>query len=391
MIRILLICLITLTSCDQLINSLAKEAGKNARQKDSVAFEYNEKPVAIDRYDIIERKKVGSDSLFLVRGYFLNGKKYYDSWQKNGEADGITTFYFPSGGIQYMLEYKDSRRYTLINSFDESGAKNDGGNLLKGNGRLKIYHPITGSLIYDANYKNGFHSGVYLEYFSDGNKKAQMNFRNDSLFGAYTKFYHSGKLMERGNADIAKGTGYQESFFENGKRRKYEQWLNGMPVKDVEYDEMGRLIRENSLINGEYIGTNFFYNSEGKLLSKGQLYNNMKHGNYEYFYLNGVRKSLEVYKYDTIVSETNWFDNGKLSSESKYKNGLKTGWYREYYMTGNLKLEQEYLKGMRHGTYKSYFNNGKLYNDGKFKDDELTGELKYYSEKGEFKGVKKYP
>jgi antitoxin component YwqK of YwqJK toxin-antitoxin module len=386
-----IITLIFFYSCDQIATSIAKEAGKEAWANDSLQFEYNEKPVATERYDILERKKVGDDSLYLVRGYYVKGDKYYESWQKNNEADGITTFFYPSGKVHYSVLYVDGRANTLLSSFGLNGEKNDAGNLKNGNGVLKIYHPFTGDLIQEIHYRNNVYHVKYLEFYSDGRKKSEHVFKNDSISGPFAKFYHNGIVMEKGDLNLTRGTGFKQLYFSNGKPKQYDEWKDGVQIAYKEFNELGQLVSENKIVDGKYIGTNTYYNSEGILLSKGQLYNNKKHGNYEYFYAGGAKKSLEVYSNDTILSETNWHENGKLSSSSIYKDGLKTGIYKEYYVTGNIKMEQVYVKGVKEGAYKSYFNNGKVYNDGAFKDDELTGELKFYSENGQLKGVKQYP
>lgn len=377
-------------SCDQVLNSIAKEAATEARNKDSMQFSYNEKPIATDKHDVVERKKIGQDSFYLVRSYFLSGEKYYDSWYKNDMPHGLTIFYFPSKKIQYTLEYKNGLAFSLINSFDEKGEKNDGGNLKNGTGTLKIYHPITGNLIYHTIYKDGLRHGKYLSYYSDGKKQDEMIFKNDTVMGPYVGYFHSGQIMRKGNLNLSISSGVQEEFYESGKQKKYDEWENGIQTKYKEYDENGYLVNEKETVDHKLIGTKYYYNNEGVMLSKGQTYNDKKHGVYEYYYSNGKKKSHELYRNDTVLTETVWYENGKISAESVYKDGLKTGVYKEYYPTGKIKVEQTYVAGIKEGPYKSYFNNGNVYNIGNFKDDELTGELKFYSENGKLKGVKQY-
>lgn len=382
--------LIAFCSCDQILNSIAKEAANEVRNKDSVQFSYNERPIASDKTEIVDRKKIGLDSFYLVRSYFSSGETYYDSWYKNDQPHGKTIFYFPNKKVQYTLEYKDGKTISIINSYDLKRQKNDGGSLKNGDGDLKIYHPITGILIYHSFYKNSLLNGKYISFYSDGKNQDVMFFKNDTVFGPYVKYYHSGQIMNKGNLNLATQTGIQEEFYENGKQKKYDEWKNGIQVKYKEYDENGYLINEKETIDDKLIGTKYYYNNEGVMLSKGQIYNDKKHGVYEYFYTNGKKKSHEIYRNDTVLKETVWYENGKISAESIYKDGLKTGVYKEYYPTGKIKVEQTYVAGVKEGSYKSYFNNGNVYNIGAFKDDELTGELQFYSENGKLKGVKQY-
>ncbi len=377
-------------SCDQIIGSLAKEKGNTARIKDSLAFLRTEQPVAADTFNIIERKKVGNDSFFLVRSYFLDGTPYYDSWHRNQEPHGLTTFYFNSGKIQYTVEYKNGHVFAVLNSYDQNGNKIDGGSLKNGTGDLKVYHPVTGSLIYKTEYKNGLKHGAYASFYSDGKKQEEANFKNDTLNGNYVKYFHSGNLNYKGVVKVPNQTGSYDYYYENGKLNKHDEWANGKQIAYDEYDEKGFLIKSKKMVGGDLIGTISYYNDEGILLSKGSMVNDRKHGKFETYYSAGKIKSLEVYSNDTLLTEKTWYANGVLSSESFYKDGLKTGIYKEYYVTGHIRSEQVYVKGMKEGVYKSYFDNGVVYNDGQFKNDSLTGDLKFYSKEGKLTRTKKY-
>lgn len=377
-------------SCGQILNSIAEETANEVRNRNSEEFAYNEKPIAIDTVTFLERKKIGEDSFYLVRSYFLTGKPYYDCWYKNNRPHGLSVFYFPSGKIQYSLEYKDGRNYSIMNSFDLKGQKNEGGSLKNGSGNLKIYHPITGELIFHTQFHKGLRNGRSFSYYSDSKKKAEFQFVNDTVFGEYFKYYHSGNIMSKGNINLREITGVVEDYYENGKLQKYDEMKNGKQIAVKEYDENGFLITEKSIIDNKLIGTKCYYSTEGILLSKGQTYNDLKHGNYDYFYPSGKIKTKEVYRNDTMLFETIWNENGKISVQNVFKDGLKSGICKEYYSTGNIKVEQNYLAGIKEGSYKSYFNNGTIYNDGTFKNDELSGDLKFYSENGKLKSIKKY-
>lgn len=373
-----------------MLRSVAEGAAESSNKRKAVIFEYNEKPISSEKQDVIERKKSGNDSLYLVRSYFLDGNVYSNVWYRNDQLDGVATFYSSIGKIQYILIYKNGKAYTLVNSFDLKGNKNDGGTLKNGSGTLKIYHPITGNLIYSSNYKNSYRNGECSSFYSDGLAQLKMAFKNDTSIGEYVEYYHTGKVKERGNVNMFTSTGNVEKYYSNGKLMSKDNWENGVQIEYKEYDENNFLVKEKATVDGKLIGTNYFYSTEGVLLSRGQMFDDKKHGDYEYFYSSGKLKSKETYSNDTLLTETIWHENGKLSVENFFKDGLKSGVCKEYYPTGNLKTEQAYVEGIEEGMYKSYFNNGKLYNDGKFKNGELTGDLKFYSDKGELTRVKKY-
>lgn len=381
---------ISLSSCEQVLRSAAEESAKASNLKDSLIFEYNEKPISSTRIDTLERKILGADTVVQVRGYFLNGNTYYECRYKNGSLHGTSAFYTSGGKLHYTLEYKDGRPVSLLNSYDLKGVPHDGGTLKNGTGSVKLYHPITGNLSYLAAFKNGLKHGLLESFFSDGNKHAARTFKNDTAIGEYVEYYHSGEIKEKGNMDMFRVTGSMASFYPGGKPKESARYENGVEVKHAGYDENGYLVNETALINGKYIGTKYYYTPEGKLLSKGQMFNHLKHGNYEYYYETGKRKTLEVYSNDTLLSETIWNEDGTLSVENIYKNGKKNGICKEYYITGHIRVEQMYVNGVEEGMYRSYFNNGQIYNEGQFKDGKLSGELKFYSEKGKLTHTKQY-
>jgi uncharacterized protein len=376
-------------SCGEILHSIAEESANEVNQENNEVYEADDL-VNKETFNVIDRKITGKDTLSLVQGYFLNGKKYYESWQQYSLPRGVTTFFYPSGKVSYTVLYKNGREFTLLSCFDKRGNPIDGGTLKDGTGTLIIYHPLTGKTMYKAEYKNGLRNGKYIGYFSDGKPGQEMTFLNDTMVGSYVKYYRSGKVYSKRNVDMRTETGVIDNYYANGNKQSHEEYRNGEQSTYTEYDVSGTVTEERKTINHELIGTKYFYGPEGKLISKERSLNGKRHGRHEFFYDNGKRKSLEIFRNDTVLSETIWFENGKISAESVYKNGRKTGVYKEYYATGNIRVEQTYVDGVEEGPYKSYFDSGKIYNDGQFKDGELTGDLKFYSKSGQLTRTKKY-
>jgi antitoxin component YwqK of YwqJK toxin-antitoxin module len=386
---LLIACSTMFFSCGQIVNSIIEESAKEVDQKNNEAFEETDY-LARDSFNIIDRNIMGADTLTLVQSYFYDGQKYYESWQNHGLAQGKTTFFYPSGKTRYSLLYVNGRPNTLLSCFDQQGRKLDGGTLKNGDGLLMTYDPYTGKLIYKSEYRNGLKNGSYTSCFSDGRKGAEAVFINDTIVGSYTKYYRSGKIYSKGNVDMRTETGIIDTYYANGNIQKRDEYRDGKRYAYIEYDLNGTVNDKKKLINGELIEEKYFYGSEGKLLSREHLMGDKKHGACEYFYNNGSKKSREIYRNDTLQSDTIWYSSGKISAESHYKNGLKTGVYREYYPTGTVRVEQMYVNGVEEGMYKSYFASGQIYNEGQFKDGKLSGELKFYSEKGKLTHTKQY-
>lgn len=382
------LCSAIFLSCGQIVNSIVEESAKDVDQRNNEEFE--EMTFMADTFSVIDTKVKGNDTLTLVRTYYMDGKAFFESWQDHGTAQGITTFFYPSGKVRYSLLYVDGYPNTLMSCFDAKGRQIDGGNLKAGNGSLIVYHPFTGHTMYNMTYRNGLRHGAYSAYFSDCKKGQEANFANDTLIGPYVKYYWSGKVHTKGNMDMRSTTGVLDIFYANGNIRKREEYRNGKQYAYMEYDVNGTLTEERKTIHGELTGTKYFYGSEDQLLSREQTLDGKRHGTSEYFYANGAKKSKETYRNDTLQSDTIWFQNGKLSAISSYKNGSKTGICKEYYPTGVLRVEQMFVNGVEEGMYKSYFANGRIYNEGQFKNGELSGDLEFYSEQGKHTHTKHY-
>ena len=76
--------------------------------------------------------------------------------------------------------------------------------------------------------------------------------------------------------------------------------------------------------------------------------------------------SGSVYGQEEVKKE--YFDNGKLRSETHYKNGKEEGVYKEWYKSGRKKLLRHYKNGIENGLRKEWDENGKLTVQGYFVD-----------------------
>ena len=63
---------------------------------------------------------------------------------------------------------------------------------------------------------------------------------------------------------------------------------------------------------------------------------------------------------DKITFEEEYYDNGKLSYELQYLNGLKHGEQLSYHTNGELQYKWQYLNDLKHGEQLSYHFDGEL-------------------------------
>jgi antitoxin component YwqK of YwqJK toxin-antitoxin module len=60
----------------------------------------------------------------------------------------------------------------------------------------------------------------------------------------------------------------------------------------------------------------------------------------------------------------------------------RRGIQREWYKNGQLRREEPYKDGLKHGTFKEWYDNGQLASERPYKEDLLHGTVKQWDEKG---------
>lgn len=109
----------------------------------------------------------------------------------------------------------------------------------KGNvqGRVtKLYKD--GSVLYEANFKDGKPDGIYECFYPDGKMIERGNFKEGKRHGRWTSYFASGRIeADRFYADGKKDSTYQ-TFFENGKpNEKYSFRKDGTKSIERHYDD----------------------------------------------------------------------------------------------------------------------------------------------------------
>ncbi|HEY1037770.1 MAG TPA: hypothetical protein VGF30_00115, partial [Bacteroidia bacterium] len=190
--------IITGSSCNEIIDKVAKENAAETRKLDSLDLISEEEnplesstPIS-DKFDIIEKYKQGTDSIHKVRTYYISGEKFSDELYKNHKRDGIFVFYYPNGNILCRLKCKDGHYDELLEVKSKRGKNLDGGNLKAGNGLLKIYNPETERVDFEMNLKNYLRQGEFMYYYATGDLKAKGHFDNDSIDGLLEVYFKNG-------------------------------------------------------------------------------------------------------------------------------------------------------------------------------------------------------
>jgi len=173
------------------------------------------------------------------------------------------------------------------------------------------------------------------------------------------------------------------------------------------------LVSLNGLIRSE--------DKDGNLISEISYKNNIKHGPYKIFYVNGQVQEegsnkdgkndgvITFYNRDSAFNYSQTFKDGVMHGLSKtfvssigmegnedymlettYVNGLQHGVSKATYMNGNIKSDQTYVNGKKEGEAINYFINGQISSISNYVDDKLEGVGKEYYGDGTLRGTKMF-
>ena len=215
--------------------------------------------------------------------------------------------------------------------FDSLGNKFGEGNFIKGlqNG-VWVYYFNNGAKMADVNYLNGNggdlgktgipingREGLFNSYYKNGNPEAINPYKSGKLNGLCTFYYENGNKEEVSNYTAGKLEGLCNTFYENGKPKD---------VRNYKADEL------------EGVFNSFYENGKPKDVR------NYKAGKFDGLTTNYNEMGLKTF-------EINYSDGRQNGKSTEYKNGVKT-------------TEAQYIKGKMHGPFVIYFENGKIYQKG---------------------------
>ena len=171
--------------------------------------------------------------------------------------------------------------------------------------------------------------------------------RTDKFGKKYGKWekYEKGTLLWKATFYNDEPTG-AFVFYHPNKRVKDSLYYhpNSPKVDAVSYHSNGKKSAEGLFINKIKDGKWLYYNNSGKLIAEEHYIVGKKHGVWKLFSAeNGL-----------VLQEETW-DNNKLNGE-----------YKEYYTTGDLRLQWHYKNGKIDGPYQSYYLDGKTWNKGQY-------------------------
>ncbi len=273
------------------------------------------------------------DTLKIEREYWENGKfksvkiysnlyyYTYTNWYKNG---------------QKATEGSITEKLVINNSWDTLGNKL----VIDGEGyHINFYE--TGEKKESGIIHGGLYSGVWTEYYSNGQKKASGNYKIEDNYGQGCKY------------------GIWVFWDENGKKTEEKKYTNNVSEYWNSWDSSGKQVLKNGW------GYLEEYYPNHKLKAAGEIKNGKKWGNWKDWYSNGNIK--EEYKFessplnneDTLEYKFVLINSWDLTNKQIALNG--TGWHLEYNEQNQLTYKSFYVNGIRDSLSISYYPNGKQF------------------------------
>ena len=175
-------------------------------------------------------------------------------------------------------------------------------------------------------------------------------------------------------------------YFENGKKKSSGYFRQGDQTGLWDYFfESGALKASGDLVKGQKSGfwSNYFENGNEK--SSGGYFRDLKEGIWNYFFEDGTVKAQAYYEKGNGVYKQ-FYPSGELRMEGFNEDGKSAGDWKYYYETGETQAEGKFKDGLRDGLWKFYHRNGQVSAQGAYQDGKKAGLWTYFYENGQKSG-----
>lgn len=365
----------------------------------------------------------GADS---SKNMFLKSKELFYQDKQNG-----TSYCYNQNWLKYTFNYENGKRHGMGKEYNAEGRV------------ISLYKYFKGFLIEAATINRrdsqGRKQGRWVEFYSNGNKKLEVYYRNGKKNGYYREYNRGGTLIsetryendslltaEKTQKEKIK-TQYKETYWENGKLKYTGAFKEDKPVGiHKEYAKDGSLksakeYNEDSELVGEGL-----FNTKGKKTARWLLYypndqkkasgkfrNGKRHGKWQFFFENGELEQEGFYHGGKLDGEWRWYyPGGNLLKVEYYVNDKLEGKYAEfdqqgdtiqrgtyfdgvkngdwYYNVGDHTEVGSYKYGLKQGIWKHYYDNGELSFEGNYVDSAEEGIHRWYYDTGKLKERGRY-
>ncbi len=165
-------------------------------------------------------------------------------------------------------------------------------------------------LIYGINSEDPF-TGEKIEYYSNGQKKSEIEYHNGKIDGRSIKWYENGQKSEEVAWHNNKEHGKYIKWYQNGQKEieinKRNGRLNG---KALRWNENGQKLEEANYHDGKRQGKFNIWYENGQKSEEGEWRDNIEHGEWTYWYENGQKKMEREWNKGKLISMNCWDEDG---------------------------------------------------------------------------------
>lgn len=331
----------------------------------------------------------------------------------NDQRQGYSFYFYTNGQIHYKIKYKDN-------------VKNGEGYEYSPNGTLIAIEQYRNNNLISRRAVNrvdvsGQRTGVWVDVYTNGKVKSEVNYINGLPNGTYKEFSQTGNVLQVKTFDNGlvvsqidnptirdtlkvKNLRVETDFYPNGKIKFMKTYNDSIPFgSHIFYDQAGNITKAE--IYNEYglktaegkldtlsekQGTWTLFFDDGQIQAVGEYKNNLKTGEWEYFYENGALRQKGAYKDNFSDGKWLWYyDNGNILREENYILGEIVGVIYELDIHGDTIAKGKYTQNVKHGKW--FYKIGDEYETGNYYFGRKRGEwLTYYYPDMKLKSVSNY-
>ncbi len=260
---------------------------------------------------------------------------------------------------------------------------------------IKKFYYENGQVSSEGTIKNGLPEGYWISYYPSGIIKSEGN-RKGSLLDSCWIFYNQyGDKQSEINYLEGKKNGLTITYGDSCFKILEEYFKNDIKQNFTisYYDEKeNKKWKEIFYVDNVAEGKGYEYSKDGRIITL-------------IFYKKGTligKENINRYDKNNKKTETwkEFYEDGKLKQESRYKNGLLNGYLKEYDKNGTLTNAILYIDGVPQSfteelatldIRKEYYEDGTIRKEGIY---DITGKenglFKYFNKKGEIEKTEIY-
>ena len=341
--------------------------------------------------------------LWMAHAIFLKDTSCYAQNPTGGVAS--TKYYYPSGALLSEGFLINGKPDGYWKTYNENGSiKSEG---LRKNFLLDstwVFYDAQGKRLYEYVYREGKKNGIKKTYNHEKEGVASEEIYENDVKQGMSQYYRDEKKIKEIPFVKGKEEGIAREFDKEGQIITITQYKNGFVVSEEKinrYDKFG---------NKQGLWKTFYPN--GSIHTECRYLDNKEDGYFKEFGLDG--NILKTEKYDMGILKKNvaelvkldvrneYYENGKLKSSGTFKDGYAEGITRYYSEEGKIVNSKIFKdgelfgegiydeKGYQQGRWKEYYASGELKGEGEYIDGRRIGDWIFYHQNGKIEQKGKF-